>query len=113
MNYLKNILKIINIITVIILLYYFKNSLSSNTDRLDEFTKKQELYERKMDSLRVISEELIKNISVIDSKINNSKKSIDELKKKPMVINFTNTEALDFLRQFALKYNTIFRDSLQ
>lgn len=112
MEKIKKIWRIFSIVAFAILLYHFRSLLIDNTIKLNEFSKKQELYQHKMDSLKIISEELVKNISIMDSKITSSKRAIDDLKKTPIVINYTNEEALQFLRNFAAKYNILFKDSL-
>ena len=113
MNIFKKIVKIINIAVILVILYYFRLLLIENTFKLNEFSQKQETYENKMDSLKLISEELVKNITLMDSKIVSSKKAIDDLKKKPIIITYTNEEALQFLRLFSAKYNLLFMDSVK
>lgn len=113
MDIIKKIIKVVNIIFILGLLYYFRLLLIDNTIKLNEFSKKQELYQVKMDSLKLISEELVKNITLMDSKIVSSKKAIDDLKKKPIIITYTNEEALQFLRLFSAKYNLLFMDSVK
>lgn len=111
METLKKIWRIASIVIFAVLLYYFRSLLIENTLKLNEFSQKQELYQHKMDSLKMISEELVKNINNLDSKISSSKKAIDDLRKNPIIVTYSNEEALQFLRQFAYKYNTLFKDS--
>lgn len=108
----EKILELLKYVIIIAIGLYTVDALNKTNDKVDKFKENQAKYEQKMDSLRVISEQLITNIRNIDTQIKGSKRAIDDLKKNPPVVNYTNVEALDFFRQFAAKYNTIFKDSL-
>lgn len=110
---IKKIIEIIKYVAVIIAIAYIINLLQEQNADLDAFKEKQNAYEMKMDSLKLISQQLVNNINALDKSIDASKQAIDDLKKKPVIVNYTNVQALEFLRAFAYKYNSMLKDSIQ
>lgn len=103
------------LIVIFAVFFYMKYLIDTfkNSDlKLNKFLEQQQIYENKIDSLTKISNELIYRTQLIDNKITKSKKAIDDLKNKPPVVNFTNKQALQFLKEFSVKYNSFYKDSL-
>lgn len=107
---MKTVIEIVKTLIIVGLLAYAITLINHQTDEIDQFKEDQKVYVAKMDSLKVISQQLVSNINLLDKDIDASKAALDSLNKKTKNINYTNQEALEFLRAFAAKYNQLFKD---
>lgn len=110
---IKNVLiKVFYFLLIFFVLYFvlgiirkeFTEMKTSIDSKIEESRVVQEKYQLKLDSLKMYSEQLSTDIFLMNNNIKDSKKAITNL-KPPKVINYTEEEALIFLRNFSNRYN--------